>query len=129
MLSQNIKEPERPRGLDALWDKAAGLSGRMVPRQRRFLNRAHHIVDEGMHLSELTDRKLKAITAHLHKRFKLGRETLDDRDRAFALVSEVAARKIGMRPYPVQVAGALAIIQTVLQIMIDLFRKKEDLLT
>jgi len=109
MLSQNCKDSELPRGLDAIWDKATGFIGRMVPIRRRYLHRATRIVGEGRRLSRLTDRKLKAISAYFHEGFKLGRATPDDRDRAFALVSEVSARTVGMRPYPVQVAGALAI--------------------
>ena len=41
---------------------------------------------------------------------RLGRETHEDLVRGFAVVREVAWRKLGERPYPVQVAAGMAIL-------------------
>lgn len=59
-----------------------------------------------LHLSQ---RELREMAYQLGERFCLGRDTTEDVNLAFAVVREVAAREIGLRPFPVQVAGALAI--------------------
>ncbi len=109
MLSHRSTDSEFPRGLDALWDRAIGHAGRLIPKQRRLLRQAERIIDSEKRYLHISDRKLQARIAQMHDRFRLGRDTVKDRDIAFALVREVAARQLGMRPYPVQVAGALAI--------------------
>ena len=109
MLSQRRNDSELPRGLDAIWDKAVGLVDRLAPRRSRFLEQAERIVDTEKRYRQISDHKLHDMTSQLHERFRLGRDTLDDRNLAFTLVREVAARQVGLRPFPVQVAGALAI--------------------
>jgi len=59
--------------------------------------------------STVTDHKLREHATELHHVFRLGRDRADDLDRAFAIVREVAVRQIGEKPFPVQVAGALAL--------------------
>jgi len=68
---------------------------RIVSMEKRFLYLSH--------------RKLRDTALQLRDRFRLGRDTIEDRNLAFAVVREVAAREIGLRPFPMQVAGALAI--------------------
>ena len=109
MLSQRPSEREIPRGLDASLDKILGIAGRLVRRSRRFLQQAEMIVSMEKHLRHVSERRLGDMAADLKERFQRGRDQAEDRRRAFALVREVADRKVGMRPYPVQVAGALAI--------------------
>ncbi len=109
MLSHRSMDPPLPRGLDASWDSAVGLAGRLVPRQRRLMHQAALIIDSENRYHHLSDQKLQDRISQLHERFRLGRDTVQDRQIGFALVREVAARQLGMRPYPVQVAGALAI--------------------
>ena len=109
MLSRRSSDSELSRGLDASWDKAVGLAGRLIPRQRRFLRQAERIIATEKRYRHVSDRKLRNMTAQLHERFRLGRDTPDDHHLAFALVREVATREIGLRPFPVQVAGALAV--------------------
>jgi len=62
-------------------------------------------------MSRLSDGELAAKTEEFRARLK-GGETLDDLlPEAFAVVREVAARKVGMRPFDVQVLGAVVLHQ------------------
>jgi preprotein translocase subunit SecA len=111
MLSQDPPAAKIPQGLDEAWHRAARISGSLVRRQRRFLRRAEQIVSMEKQFSHLSDRRLKDVISRLAERFRLGRDAPEDVNRAFALVREAADRTIGLRPYPVQVAGALAIAE------------------
>jgi len=108
-LSRRSGHTEFPRGLDASWDKAIGLGVRLVKRPNRFLRRAERIVDTEKDCRRLSERTLGERIAGLHERFRLGRDTVQDLPMAFALLREAADRRLGLRPYPVQVAGALAL--------------------
>ncbi|UCG14127.1 MAG: hypothetical protein JSU72_06575 [Deltaproteobacteria bacterium] len=109
MLAQGPSRVELPRGLDALWHEVAGLVGSRIRRQSRLLRQAELIVSMEKRFLRLSDRKLRHMASQLQERFRLGRDTTEDRNLAFAIVREVASREIGLRPFPVQVAGALAI--------------------
>ena len=109
MLEQRISGKPLPKGLDAVCDASVGLAGRFVPRRQRFLRRAEKIVELEKHFSEITDAKLRRAAGDLCEIFRCHRDSPLDLERAFALVREVAFRQIGERPFPVQVAGALAI--------------------
>jgi len=109
MLAQRTAGKELPKGLDAAWDTCAGLAGRLVPRRRRFLRRAERICSPEKRFADLTDAKLRESVSDLRDVFRRGREDSGVLERAFALVREVAWRQMGERPFPVQVAGALAL--------------------
>jgi preprotein translocase subunit SecA len=109
MLAQRPKCTEPSLGLDALWHKAAGVARRMVCSRSRLLAQAEEIASMTKRLRHLSDRRLLETIAPLHERFRLGHDTAADRSLAFGVVGEVAARQIGLQPYPVQIAGALAI--------------------
>ena len=109
MLAQRRAGENLAKGMDAVWNKAVGLAGRMVPRQRQFLERAERIVALEERFAQMADSKLREQAHQLREVFRCGRETPSQLELAFALVREVAARQLGERPYPVQVAGALAL--------------------
>ena len=109
MLAEPPVHEELPKGLDAAWDAAAGLAGRLAPRRRRFLDRAAETAALEKDFVDLGDARLRELAADLRDLFRRGRETPADLNRAFALVREVAARQVGDRPFPVQIAGAFAI--------------------
>ena len=109
MLSQSTGEEEIPQGLDAAVDRAIGAVERLRRRKSRFIRQAEIIVSMEKQFRDVSDRRLRDAVAELKARFQRGRDQAEDRNRAFALVREVAAREIGLRPYGVQVAGALAI--------------------
>lgn len=63
----------------------------------------------GPQMENLSDAELKAMTGRFRARLAAG-ESLDDlRVEAFAVAREAAFRSTGMRPYDVQVLGALAL--------------------
>ena len=82
---------------------------RFQRRAHRFLQQADSIATLEKDVQHLSDRKLRDLLASLRDRFQLGRDKVEDRDRAFASLREVAARTIGLRPYREQVAAALAL--------------------
>jgi len=108
MLSCRRASPRLPRGLDATWDAAVGLVVQHTSRPGKFLGRAKRVLGLEESLASLNDAQLRKKGDELRGRFRLGRETPDDLNRAFAFVREVAFRQIGERPFLVQVAAGLA---------------------
>jgi preprotein translocase subunit SecA len=109
MLGQRTSIEPLPKGLDAAWDVGVGLAGKVVPRQKRFLKQADRILAIEKQFSELANAKLRQIAADMREIFRCNRDNSSDIERAFALVREIAFRQIGERPFPVQIAGALAL--------------------
>lgn len=60
--------------------------------------------------SELADERLEALAGELGALFRRRRGGAGDLDRALALARELALRRVAMRPFAVQVAGALALL-------------------
>jgi preprotein translocase subunit SecA len=109
MLEQRASGQPLPKGLDAAWNAGIGFVDRFVPRYRRFARRAEKILSLEKSFSEMTDSKLRGAAAGLHEIFRRRRDNSSYLERAFALVREAAFRQIGEKPYPVQIAGALAL--------------------
>ena len=109
MLDQRTSGATLPRGLDAVWHAGAGAIDRFTPRYHGFRRRVDKILSLEKHFSQMTDAKLRETAADLREVFRCRRDNSSDIERAFALVREVASRQIGDRPFPVQVAGALAL--------------------
>lgn len=109
MLEQRMSIEPLPKGLDAVWDVGVGLAGRVVPQRKRFLRQAERILTIEKQFSELTNATLRQIAADMREIFRCNRDSFLDIERAFAFVREVAFRQIGERPFPVQIAGALAL--------------------
>ncbi|MEX0777318.1 MAG: DEAD/DEAH box helicase [Phycisphaeraceae bacterium] len=98
-----------PKGLDAAWDAGLGAVYAFMPRTRRYLHRAQRIVAISDTLQTVSDARLRQELVELRVAFRLNRQRSSDVDRAMALVRETAQRQLGQRPYPVQVAAALAL--------------------
>jgi preprotein translocase subunit SecA len=109
MLEQRSSGEPLPKGLDAAWNAGIGFVDRFVPRYRAFARRVEKIISLEKGFSEMADSKLRGVAAELHDIFRCRHDDSSDLERAFALVREVAFRQIGEKPYPVQVAGALAL--------------------
>lgn len=109
MLSQPPMVEPLPRGLDRLWLQATGLAGRFSRSATHFLQQADRIIAREKVYRDVSDRKLRDFAAALSHRFLLGRDTDADCHHAFTILREVAARTVGLRPYPEQVAAALAL--------------------
>ena len=102
-------EPPRPEGLAALiWraerlvDPRRLLALALGPLSRRIHARA--LEHGGLTQLEL-DGRLAAAQAGIRR---AGTVSLGSMSQALALLAEVAARTTGMRPYPVQLRGAMA---------------------
>ncbi|MBN2181273.1 MAG: hypothetical protein JW715_05115 [Sedimentisphaerales bacterium] len=109
MLGQRTSGESLPKGLDAAWDTGIGLVGRAVPRYKRFLRRTEKILSLEKKISEMTDSKLRQVAAEIREIFRCQRDKPSDIETAFAIVREVAFRKIGEKPFPVQITGAMAL--------------------
>ncbi len=109
MLEQRISDKPLPKGLDAAWDTGIGFIDGLKPRQKMFLRRAEKVLTLENHFSQMSDANLRKASGELREIFRRHRDSHSDIERAFALVREVAARQIGNKPFPVQIAGAFAI--------------------
>ena len=109
MLARMCPGDKLPSGLDAAWEATVGFAGRLRPRTRAYLQRAARVVRHEKHFAGLTDAKVREEAATLREVVRRNRETPADLERAFALIREVAERQVGEQPFPVQVAGALAL--------------------
>jgi len=109
MLDQRTSGEALPRGLDAIWHAGVGAADRLVPRYHRLSRRVDKILSIEKHFSEIADARLREVACEMREVFRRRRDKAADLERAFALVREVAFRQIGQRPFPVQVAGALAL--------------------
>ena len=109
MLDGCVSSTPLPKGLDAVWDTGAGLAGRLVPRTAKLLKAAGRIVALEDEFTEVAASRLRNAAGRLREIFCRNRDGQTDLQRAFALVREVASRQIGEKPFPVQVAGALAL--------------------
>jgi len=109
MLDRRPGSVKPPQGLDAFWHKTAGIAGGLVKNRGYFLRQAELIGAMQERFLTISDRRLRDTVIQLQDRYRRGRDTADDRNLAFAVIREVAARQLGLRPFPVQLAGALAI--------------------
>jgi len=109
MLEQRTSGEPLPKGLDAVWNAGVGFVDGFVPRYRGFVRRVEKILSLEKHFSEMTGSKLRDVASELREIFHCHRDNSSDLERAFALIREAAFRQIGEKPFPVQVAGALAL--------------------
>jgi preprotein translocase subunit SecA len=108
--------PQRDDLRDSWLDRAAaGWVGAV--RQRAYGRRPGHeeflarVNAEAVHLGELTDKQVAEGVPELRRR--LFSEGLDDAlvARTFAMVREIATRRLGMRPFDVQLLGGRVMLE------------------
>lgn len=90
-----------------------GILKKMFDGNQRQLNQIQPTVDQiealEPQLLQLTDQQLQDKTAEFKQRLDKG-ETLDDLlIEAYAVVREASKRVLGMRPFPVQLTGAIVL--------------------
>lgn len=100
----------RPKNLDAVWVRAQAGVVRVTRRAGSYLAHARRIVALGPLFSDLSDERLAALVDEHRALFRRWRDAPADLDRALALAGELAFRRVAMRPFPVQMAGALALL-------------------
>jgi preprotein translocase subunit SecA len=105
-----IRKPEPLlKGLDARLHSAAGAAA-AIGSEAWFLGQARRIDEAAGSWKDLSDGKLHAVLDDLRESFRRrhrGWERL--LPEAFGAAREAAARRVGLRPYMVQIAGALAL--------------------
>lgn len=106
----DYRVPPRPlTGLDALAD---GLIGKFK-RSQGILNSlkvdATAIVAQEREWAEMSDAVLQRRLLELRVEFRRGRENPEQLISALAAIREAAHRKLGLRPFPVQLMGSLAL--------------------
>jgi preprotein translocase subunit SecA len=102
--------PQRPDQRDSWLDRAAASAGGFI-RQRAFGRTPGHteflarVNAEGAALADMSEERIQEGVPELRRR--LYSEGLQEElvVRAFAMVREIAARKLGMRPFDVQLLG------------------------
>jgi len=108
--------PQREDLRDGWLDRAAASLGGLIrqraygrsPGRREFLS----LVDaEGQRLADLTDKQIKELIPDLRRR--LYSEGLEELlvARTFAIVREISGRRLGMRPFDVQLIGGRVMLE------------------
>lgn len=108
-LNENLSTEPLPTGLDAAWDGGIGLINKFLPQQHRFMRRAGKVLALEKDFAELGSSTLRSAAVELREKFRRARNSDEDLERAFALLREVAARQLNLRPFAVQIAGAFAL--------------------
>ncbi|MBE9581878.1 MAG: hypothetical protein IMF18_09685 [Proteobacteria bacterium] len=100
------------KGLDRVANSLVGRYSRRSRILRSLHKKAEQIIEESFELRHVSDRKLrdslKDFRAGFRRQNRGYEEALPD---ALATMVEVAYRTVGLRPYPVQVLGAMALYQ------------------
>jgi len=108
-LRARRRRPPHHAGLDRL-AVAAGARARRLQRSRSHLLAEARRVDAlRPEVASMTEGQLDQALRDARERFARGREDRAQIRHALALLREVARRQTGQEPYPVQLAGALAL--------------------
>jgi len=91
------------RGVDYLLGQT---NAQQLKRYERELAAANALAES---MSSLSDNALRDKTAEFRKRLADGESRRDIRPEAFAAVREASTRTVGMRPFDVQILGALSL--------------------
>ena len=108
-LTSQPSLPPLPRGMDAWVDGLQGRFKRRSALRRELLATADRIVGCEPAWSGRGDADLQGELQRYREGFRRGRLTGAAELEAFAAVREAARRATGLHPFPVQVAGALAL--------------------
>ncbi len=80
-----------------------------IKLSNKLKRKVEKVISFDTYMSSLSDDKLKAKTVEFQERYRKG-ESLDKLlPEAFAAASEAAYRVLGMKPYPVQIAGGIVL--------------------
>jgi preprotein translocase subunit SecA len=96
------------KGLDACGEWAVAQTQRLRPRARAALRMADAVLERESTERARTDDALRQSLEELRRRFARGRVSHAASIQALASVREAARRTLGMEPYRVQVAAAIA---------------------
>ena len=119
-MTTHVRSKRLPgKGLEASqlppsrWDKAAhsilGKTAALWPESKFLMNAAKLIENQANENAQLDDLELKSKFNALRECFRLGRDTKETRYSALAMIGEAVYRTLGLRPFRVQYAAALAL--------------------
>jgi len=109
-LTALVRPKPLSKGVDARLEMWAGRFRSSRRALRKILERAASIDASGQELSTLAETDLRDRLEAVREPFRRGgRHAEAATDAALALVQEAVRRALGFRPYPVQIAGALAL--------------------
>src|SRR5947209_11209912 len=108
--ARRVKAPEL-RGLDATVNGVVGYLKNRRPVLSRLKAQAARIEKLEPEIHQLGSTRFQEEVAAVRDAARLGRMKGPVLDRAMAVVREGALRASGLRPFPVQLMGALAICQ------------------
>lgn len=98
------------KGLDARVNSMIGVYHRRGSVLAELEKEAERIEAQALRWSDLSDHLLRQRMLDLRLRFRRGGRQQDDLlTEALAAIREVSDRQVGLRPYPVQLVGALAL--------------------
>ena len=99
-----------PRGLDLSAHKILGHFRRREGFRRRWLVESEQILEQSLHHQRLSDPDLKDRLNDIRPDFRRQKQGHGRRlPEVLALIVEAAARCLGMRPFVVQILGAISI--------------------
>src|SRR5829696_3402282 len=108
--ARRVKAPEL-RGLDAGANAVVGLFQNRRPMLARYKVQAARIEKLEPEIHNLSSTRFQEEVAALRDIARLGKLKDEPLDRALAVAREAALRALGLRPFPVQLMGALAMIE------------------
>ena len=99
-----------PKGLDAVAHGISGLWHRRPLKRRGLLQEAELIDGLAPRFKEMRDHDLRAALLEYRDQFRRGGSNAESNlFNALAALREAADRKLGLRPFRVQLMGALAL--------------------
>src|SRR5688500_13177939 len=107
--ARRVKAPEL-RGLDASANAVAGWFKNHTPFLAKLKAQAQRVEALEKDIHDLGATKFQEAIAEVRDLARLNKLTGPAQDRAMAIAREGALRATGMRPFPVQLMGALAMI-------------------
>jgi preprotein translocase subunit SecA len=107
----DFRRPKPPhKGLDAAVNRWIGLHQRRPGRLRALADHAEAIDRVARDYAELSDHRLAERLLVMRDEYRRrGFETESVAARSLAAIREMADRRLGLRPFPVQLMGALAL--------------------
>jgi len=107
----HIVIPEKlPESLDGMANGFVGWFKRRPKYTKQLLDEAQQIREKADTLRNLTNQELRQSLGEMQSQFRRGKKECQQLfPDALAALTEAAQRTTGLRPYPVQIAGAMAL--------------------
>lgn len=100
------------QGLDRVVQAVIGRYRRRSQMLRSLHTEAEQIAEKALGLRHVSDRKLRDRLEEMQTCFRRQKKGYEEAlPEALAVMAEVADRTLGLRPYPVQILGAMALYQ------------------